>query len=235
MPPPPCFAWSPSPVPLRDTWEDVPQSSLLIALRLVTAGQWHEGYDLAAENIRPRNRDGAVGAGRLDHFENVLRAGRPDWDDHDAARLQLLQQGRRDVIDAAGDDDLIEGRVFLPAVITVGLLRRDRGIFAIALRDQPVIDAAGAVRELRDDLDRPDPVGQVAQQGRLEARARADLEHLVAGLDGDGAGHAAHRAGGRNRHAEADIDIMADIGLILILGQHEFFARRHQEGAFVGG
>ena len=42
--------------------------------------------------------------------------------------LELLQQRRRDVVDAAGDDDLVERRRFRPAVIAVGVLGRDRRI-----------------------------------------------------------------------------------------------------------
>ena len=69
--------------------------------------------------------DGAVRAGRLHHLEDVLRAGRADGDDHDPVGLQLLQQRRRDVVDAAGDDDLVERRGLGPAVIAVGVARRD--------------------------------------------------------------------------------------------------------------
>ena len=53
---------------------------------LMPAGQRHEGNDLAAENVRARHFEGAVGTDRRDHFEDVLRAGRADGDDHDAAR-----------------------------------------------------------------------------------------------------------------------------------------------------
>ena len=50
---------------------------------LMPAGQRHEGNDLAAENIRPRNADRAVRAGGLDHLQNMLCARRADGNDHD--------------------------------------------------------------------------------------------------------------------------------------------------------
>jgi hypothetical protein len=37
----------------------------------------------------------------------MLRAGRADRNHHDAVRLHLLQKWRRDMVDGAGDDDLV--------------------------------------------------------------------------------------------------------------------------------
>ena len=138
------------------------------------------------------------------------------------------------MIDAAGDDDLVEGRRLFPAIIAVATSRRDRRIFAIALADEPVIEAARARRERRNDFNRPEPVGQVAQQGRLVAGAGSDFEHFVAGTNIDRARHAAHGSGRRDADAEADVEIMSDVGLRAILRQHEFLARRHEKGALVG-
>ena len=84
------------------------------------------------------------------------------------------------MVDAAGHDDLVEGCRLLPAVIAVALSCRDRGIFAVALTDKRVIDSAGARREAGDDLDGPHTAREVAQQRRLVARARADLEDFLA-------------------------------------------------------
>ena len=41
-------------------------------------------------------------AGLLDHFEDMLRAGRADQNDPDSARAQLLQEWRGNVVDASG-------------------------------------------------------------------------------------------------------------------------------------
>ena len=138
------------------------------------------------------------------------------------------------MVDAAGDDDLVERRGFLPAIIAVGAAGRDVGIFAVALGDQPVVDAARALREFGNDLDRIDVRREIGEQRRLVAGAGADLEHLVAGLDAERAGHAAHRAGRRDGDAEADVDVVADIGVVVVVRQHEFLARREQEGALLG-
>ncbi len=176
----------------------------------------------------------AVGSGLLDHLEDVLRAGRPHGDDHDPVRPQLLQERRRDVVDAAGDDDLVERRRLGPAEIAVGAAGRDVGIFAVSRGDQPVVDATGARRELRNDLDRVDARGEVGEQRRLVSGAGADLEHLLAVAHLERTGHPAHRAGRGDGHAEADVDIMPDISLVLVLGPGEFLAGGQQEGALLG-
>src|SRR5579864_9788823 len=85
------------------------------ALALMPAAKRHERDDLAAENVRARNRWGAVHVNLLDHLEDVLGARRTDRNDHDSAWLQLLEQGRGDVVDATGDDDLVERRRLRPA------------------------------------------------------------------------------------------------------------------------
>ena len=77
----------------------------------------------------------------------MLRAGRADRNDHDPVRGQLLQERRGDVIDAAGDDDLVERPSLLPAVISVGVLRADRAVLAVAAGDQPVVEVARALGE----------------------------------------------------------------------------------------
>ncbi len=75
---------------------------------------------------------------------------------------------------------------------------------------------------------------EIGEQRRLKAGAGADLEHLVAWANLERAGHAAHRAGRRDGDAEADVEIMPDIGVLFVIGQAELLARRHQEGALVG-
>jgi len=99
----------------------------------------------------------------------VLRARRPDRNDHDPVRGQLLQERRRDMVDAAGDDDLVEGGEFLPAVVAVGVAGANRAIFAVAARHQPIVQLARARGERRDDFDRPDMRREVGEIGGLVA------------------------------------------------------------------
>src|SRR5439155_811760 len=136
----------------------------------------------------------------------AVETGRADRNDHQAAGLELLQQRRRDVVDAAGDDDLVEGRVLLPAVVAVGIAGGDRRKLLVAAGDQAVIEGAGAPGQGLDDLDRPDPVGEVREIGRLVARAGADLQDLVASADVDDVGHAGDGVRPGDGHAIADIE-----------------------------
>src|ERR1700677_4892573 len=75
-----------------------------IALKL---GEGDEGHDLAAVDVGARDSDGTVIGLRLHDFQNTLGAGRPDRDDHRAASLELLQQRRRYMINAACHDNLV--------------------------------------------------------------------------------------------------------------------------------
>src|SRR6185503_17816402 len=123
-----------------------------------------------------------LAVGVLGDLEHVLAARIADRNDHDAARLELLQQRRRNVVDAGRDDDLVERAVLFPAVIAVGRLALDRGEFAEAALGQLGLQFVGELGERRDDLDSIDLVGEVREDRRLVARARADLEHLLARL-----------------------------------------------------
>ena len=51
--------------------------------------------------------------------------GAADGDHHTPAGLELLHQGRRDVIGGSGDNNRVERRVFRPAVVPVGELDVD--------------------------------------------------------------------------------------------------------------
>ena len=180
-----------------------------------------------------RRGDRAVGALRLGDLEHALRARRADRDHHQAARLQLLQQRRRHVVDAAGHDDLVEGRGLFPAVVAVGRLGLDVLELGVALLDQLVVEAAGAGRQRRDDLDRVGVLGQVGDVGRLHARAGADLQHLLAALDVDHVGHAALDVRARHGDAVADVEEGVLVGALVDrrIDRREFLARRQQEGA----
>src|SRR3984893_18259703 len=76
----------------------------LVALEL---GEGHERHDLAAVDVLAAGGDRTVGPLRLGDLEDALRARRADRDDHQAAGLELLQTGRRHVVDDAGHDDLV--------------------------------------------------------------------------------------------------------------------------------
>jgi len=56
------------------------------------------------------------------------------------------------MIDAAGDDDLVERGLLLPAVVAVRILGRDRLVLAVAALDERVVEAAGALGQRLDDL-----------------------------------------------------------------------------------
>src|SRR6202020_2372782 len=75
---------------------------------------------------------------------------------------------------------------------------------------------------------------EIGEQRGLKAGAGADLEHLVAAANIERAGHAAHRARRRDGDAETDVEIMPDIGVLLVFRQAKLLPRRHQEGALVG-
>jgi len=56
------------------------------------------------------------------------------------------------MIDAAGDDDLVERGLLLPAVVAVRILGRDRLVLGVAALDERVVEAAGALGQRLDDL-----------------------------------------------------------------------------------
>src|SRR5258705_11319052 len=86
----------------------------------------NERYDAAVVDVRSGDGEIAVGAVLLGDFEEPLGAGWADRNHHDSAGLELSQQRWRDMVDAAGDDDLVEGGSLLPAVITIRCLAVDR-------------------------------------------------------------------------------------------------------------
>ena len=55
----------------------------------------------------------------FDDHELLGHEAAADRDHHTAARLQLRNQGRRDVIGCGGNDDGIKGRMRLPALVAV--------------------------------------------------------------------------------------------------------------------
>src|SRR3984957_21047966 len=108
----------------------------------------------------------------------MLRALRADRNDHDPVWGEWREQWRGNVIDAAGDDDLVERLSVRPAVITVGVAGADGAVLAVAARDEAVIDRPRPLRQGGDDLDRPDIGRQVCRIGGLVTRSGADPHPL---------------------------------------------------------
>src|SRR6516165_12415185 len=140
-------------------------------------GEGHERNDASAVDVGTRDRHLAVLALVLNHLENALRAGRPDRNDHDTACLQLLEERRRHVVDAAGDDDLVEWRRLLPSVIAIGRLTLDDLELSVTVLDELIINPTRALGERLDDLNRVYLIRQMREIGRLVARTCPDLEH----------------------------------------------------------
>src|SRR5262249_24080117 len=151
--------------------------------------------------------ESAVRALLLHHLEHTLSAGGGDRYDHDTADSELLQERRRNMIDATGDDNLVEWGNLLPAVIAVGALGGDRLILGVAARDQSLINAAGALRQRLDNLDGEYLVGEVGQIRGLVSRPGSDLQDLIAQLNVQGGGHAADNVRSGNRDAVTDVEI----------------------------
>src|SRR5262249_49341157 len=133
-------------------------------------GEGHEGHREAVVDVGTLDRDLTTGELILFDLEDVLCTGRTHGDHHHSPELELLQQGWWYVVDAASDDDLVEGRRVLPAVVAIALFAGDRCVFRIAAGDQRVIERARALRERRDDLYRPHLVGKIGKVGRLITR-----------------------------------------------------------------
>src|SRR5581483_6589394 len=102
----------------------------------------HEGQRPAVIDVGADDAERSVGRLLLHDLQHVLCAWRADRDDHYPVWLQLLQQRRRDVVDPAGDDDLVERGLFLPAVVAVGAPGGDGLVLGIALGDQRIVNSA---------------------------------------------------------------------------------------------
>src|SRR4029077_19946857 len=109
----------------------------LLGFKLGKRNEWN---DPAAVDVGSGDRHLPVGGLVLDDFQNPLSAWRPDRNDHDSAGLQLLQQRGRNMVDAAGDDDLVKRRRLFPTIIAVGSLALDGLKFLVAILDELVID-----------------------------------------------------------------------------------------------
>src|SRR6202020_736744 len=109
----------------------------LLAFKLGKRNEWN---DPAAVDVGSGDCQLPIGSLALNDFQNTLSAWRPDRNDHDPAGLQLLQQRGRNMVDAAGDDDLVERRRLFPAIIAVRRLALDGLELLVAILDELVVD-----------------------------------------------------------------------------------------------
>src|SRR5436190_23508836 len=96
----------------------------------------------------------------------------PRWTDrdyHDTSRFQLPEKGWRNVIDPAGHDHLVVGRILLPAIVAVSVLGGDGSILGIAPPNEGIVEAARSRGECWNDFDRPHLIGEIGQHRRLVA------------------------------------------------------------------
>src|SRR5207244_5780503 len=122
-------------------------------------------------------------------------------------RFQLPEKGWRDVIDPAGHDHLVVGRILFPAIIAVSVLGHDRSIFGIAAPDEAVVEAARSRGEGWNDFDRPHLVGQIGEHRRLIARAGSHFEHFFSRCDSKRVRHPAYGVWSRYGDPEADVQM----------------------------
>src|SRR5262249_56033485 len=108
---------------------------------LTATGQWHEAYwkQLPCCHL-------PVVRVTLHQHEVLNRERRADRDHHAALRLQLADQRRRDLARRGGDDDAVEGRRLLPAVIAIPPACHDIAI------TQPLHPRGSPVRQPTPDL-----------------------------------------------------------------------------------
>src|SRR5438876_11909442 len=94
-------------------------TSLTSGARLMPAGKRHERHGKQLACPHPPL------AVHLDENQMLERERCADRDDHPAARLELLDQGRRNLARRGGDDDAVEWRRLRPPVVAVAAPRRD--------------------------------------------------------------------------------------------------------------
>src|SRR6202453_1431457 len=134
----------------------------LLAFKLGKRNEWN---DPAAVDVGSGDCQRPIGGLSLNDFQNTLSAWRPDRNDHDPAGLQLLQQRGRNMVDAAGNNDLVKRRRLFPTIIAVGSLGLDCLKLLITILDELVVDRPRAVGQGLDDLYGVDLVGQMREVG----------------------------------------------------------------------
>ncbi len=190
------------------------------------------GLDLSRVLGRPGHGDEQRGTLRFrDEFsvafahqvEHLLVA-RSDGDDDQASFPQLIDQRLGHALRRTGDDDLVEGGMFRPALKAVADLHVHVAVaqaFERALR--------GAAERF-DDFDGVDILDQAAEHGRLVSAARADLQHAIGRLRIDRFGHEGDDERGRDGLLVADRQSHVFVGQLARRARHELVARRAAHG-----
>src|SRR5262245_53579912 len=159
----------------------------------------------------------------LDEHE-LLRIGQTGGNHHFPARLQLLEQRRRNEVGSRGYQHFVERRVLGPAMIAVAYPELDIGA---AL---PLQSLLRLPRELFDDLDAVHLASQLREHGGVITQPRADLEDGVAGADVEQVGHQRDNERLRDRLVEADRKRDVGVGIDLQLDRHELVSRHPGHG-----
>jgi len=130
--------------------------------------------------------------------EGLDAANGADGDDHTAADFELLNQGLGDVVGGGGDNDGVEGSLFFPAEVAVGVADCDVVVANFVEGDRCVIGQGG------DDLDGVDLVDEAGKYRGLIAGSGANLEDSIFSGDTEGFGHEGDDVGLGNGLAIAD-------------------------------
>ena len=125
-----------------------------------------------------------------------------------AAGRKLVDQRLRHVIGRGRDQNHVERRVFRPALIAVAATNVD---VRVAERGQPFARRRGQGIE---NLDAVDLLAQFGKDGRLIARADADLQRAVVGRGSSKLRHQRHDVRLRDRLAEPDRQRMVFVGVL---------------------
>ena len=82
------------------------------------------------------------------------------------------------MIDATCDDNFVEWRLLLPAIVSIGILRRNCPVFNIVASNQIVIDAAGVFCSRLDALYCPNFIVKLRLIRRFTAPHCSEHDHL---------------------------------------------------------
>ncbi len=154
-----------------------------------------------------------------------LRAAPADRDDQPSARRELALQRLGDLRTAGRDDDGFERGFLRQSLRPIGVNDLDIGVA------EPLQPRPGESRKLLMTFDGIDLVRHPAHHRRGIARARADLEHRVAGLDLGQLDHAGDNIGLRDGLPRLDRQRRIFIGEFLQMLGDESFARHCAHGS----